>query len=64
MDSVFTGLATRHGSIGFGKIEAENVSLAKISEGFGVSVVPTFVAVINGKSWGKMEGANPTGADV
>lgn len=59
MDSVFTGLASRHGSLAFAKIEAENADVAAVSEALGVTVVPTFVAVSAGKFWGKIEGANP-----
>jgi thioredoxin-like negative regulator of GroEL len=61
MDTVFSGLATRHGSLAFAKIEAENAEVASVSESLGVTVVPTFVAVSGGRSWGKIEGANPQG---
>ena len=63
MDSVFTGLASRHGSLAFVKIEAENPDVAAVSEALGVTVVPTFVAVSAGKFWGKIEGANPQGTE-
>lgn len=61
MDTVFSGLAKRSPAIAFAKIEAENVSMARVTESLGVSVVPTFVAVLGGKVWGKVEGASPAG---
>ena len=61
MDSVFKALSTRYPSIAFAKLEAESVDTAGVAEGLGVSVVPTFVAVLNGKAWNKVEGANPAG---
>lgn len=61
MDSVFNALSVRYPAIVFIKIEAENVDTAEVAESLGVSVVPTFVGVLSGKAWGRVEGANPAG---
>ena len=64
MDSVFSGLSSRYSNISFAKIEAENENTALVAEKLGVSVVPTFVCVLSGKIWNKLEGANPTGTVI
>ena len=61
MDSVFTALSSKYPSIAFAKIEAEQVATASVAETLAVSVVPTFVAVLSGVVWGRIEGANPAG---
>ena len=59
MDSVFNALSARYPAVVFAKIEAENIQTAAVAETLEVSVVPTFVAVMSGKPWGSVEGANP-----
>ena len=60
MDGVFDALATKYANspISFFKIEAENVS--EVSEFLKVTVVPTFIALQNGRVIEKLEGVNPT----
>jgi len=60
MDGVFDALAMKYATskIRFLKVEAEAVS--EVSELMKVTVVPTFVALQNGRVIEKLEGVNPT----
>jgi len=62
LQSVFQALSQKHGEssknpVLFLRVEAENVP--ECSEKYGITVVPSFIALNGSKVVGKLEGANP-----
>lgn len=58
LQDIYSTLGQKYRSIGFYLIEAE--SATDISEKYGISVVPTFLAFQGSQLRGKLEGANPS----
>ena len=57
IDSIVDALAAKHAGLLFVKVEAE--AAPEISESLGVTVVPTFIAMLAGKENERVEGVNP-----